>query len=759
MKRIVFVVFVTCFTAHQSPLIGAESVAESSVRQVVAHRGASTERPECTLSAIQRSIDVGATAVEIDIRTSKDGQLFVLHDTTLDRTTNGDGRAVERTMAELKELDAGSWFDIKYRGERIPKLSEALELCRGKIDVLLDLKEQGATYVESVVDEVRNHGDPKRTIIGVRSVAQAVQFRKLLPAARQLGLIPDPQQIDEFAKAGVDTIRLWPKWLSDDSLVTRIRRLDVQLHLNGATGKPQEVLMLLQYKPYSLSADDPATLIDTLNEWKRSRTTLSTLDDLVQSVVGTAAIPWVSRIGGTTFLNRDYTVVELPKKLHDQPRYIFDGGSGDRIVMKFNKPSVVFAAFEYNSTGNWSFPSGRTPLDGGWRLLFKDAYRGTSNANLGGKPHFASIYYCEFDSGEQLSGLPSWWLCLAVVDPDSAGKIPGFRRDTSGPIAVTPPFSYEQWSTRDRPLAVPPFESSKQWAAWQRRQRERFGQRLVFPYDGKAVITKTGIPVDCDKFVQQELSVHNAGGKLFRFFRLSPKSAKAGKMPTVVCFMGHGKVQQLLSDRESYQHACAAQFAEHGYLVFAMENVGMEPNRDTHHELDQLLRLDGYCWYSLLFAHQQILLQHVFFDTRVDPNRVGVTGVSTGGLLALSAAACDPRVAAASVQGIFGSMRVSFIHDRNRHCRCGAIPGLLPLFDLPELALLVTPRPIHFSNAVDDGFGPLEARRCVKRIAPLYQQAGGPLPELSEPAGRHEFAFNPALKFFEKTIGKPETTP
>ena len=83
------------------------SDAAAAVQQIVAHRGASAERPECTLAALQRAIEVGATAVEVDVRTSRDGKLFLLHDTTLDRTTNGKGRASERTLADLKKLDAG----------------------------------------------------------------------------------------------------------------------------------------------------------------------------------------------------------------------------------------------------------------------------------------------------------------------------------------------------------------------------------------------------------------------------------------------------------------------------------------------------------------------------------------------------------------------------------------------------------------------------------------------------------------------------
>jgi pimeloyl-ACP methyl ester carboxylesterase len=112
----------------------------------------------------------------------------------------------------------------------------------------------------------------------------------------------------------------------------------------------------------------------------------------------------------------------------------------------------------------------------------------------------------------------------------------------------------------------------------------------------------------------------------------------------------------------------------------------------------------------------------------------------------------EPRISAASVQGIFGSMRVSFIQDRNRHCSCGAIPGLLPEFDLPELALLVTPRALHVSNGVDDGFSPAEARRCLNLIEPIYRKAGGQKPYFTVPEGGHAFALEPATEFFRQHL-------
>ncbi|MCH7726809.1 MAG: acetylxylan esterase, partial [Planctomycetes bacterium] len=242
------------------------SDAARGVKQIVAHRGASSERPECTVVAIRRAIEVGATAVEVDVRTSKDGVLFILHDTTLDRTTNGSGPANKLTIAQLRQLDAGTWFDPKFKDQRIPTLQEVLETSRGKIDVLLDLKEKGKEYAESVVKEVLKHGDPQRTIIGVRSVDQARQFRKLLPKARQLGLIPNPDSIETFAKAGVETIRLWPRWLEKegDELVGRVRQAKARLHLNGSSGTSEETIPLLKFRPYSLSSDDPNKLLQTL---------------------------------------------------------------------------------------------------------------------------------------------------------------------------------------------------------------------------------------------------------------------------------------------------------------------------------------------------------------------------------------------------------------------------------------------------------------------------------------------------------------
>lgn len=752
---------------------GSECAMDQSPRpRVIAHRGASAERPESTLAAFCRAIEIGADAIEIDVRTSQDGVLFLLHDPTLDRTTDGAGPAAQRTIAELQALDAGGRFDASYRGERIPTLVETLELCRGKIDVLLDLKEDNDAFAKAVADAVLNHGDPARTIVGVRSASQARIFRRLLPDSRQLGFIPAPKDIDAFAEAGVEMIRLWPQWIAAPdgaALVQRVRGHGRELQLNGTTGTPQDVLPLLEHQPDAILVDDPVRLKATLDAYERHAERFAHLRQWLAWSGRTTIVPWLADRDQATFLNRDYAMLELPDGLVGQPRLMFAGGAGDRVELRCIKPCVVFAAFEYNTSGGWSFPDGLKPSDLGWRVVKQRGYRGGSNATIDGQPHYADVYCRALQPDELLDGLPPWWLILAILSPDAAREVPGFEAAMAAPM-TTPPFVYSQWATRPRPLQVPEFESAAQWSQWQRQMRDRFRQRLVFPYEAAPTAEPIGEPVERGRYVQREWQMVAGSRRLFRFFRLEPKSAdgssRMGSLATIVCFMGHGKIEQVLDQPDSYQHACAARFAEQGYLVFAMENVGMEPGRDTHAELDRILRLDGYGWYSLLFAHQQMLLDHVFADARergaarvrcvADPTKVGVTGVSTGGLLALSAAALDPRVAAASVQGIFGSMRTSFIRDRKLHCACGAIPGLLPEFDLPELALLVAPRRLHVSNATNDGFGPDEARRCVQQITPLYVRAGGPPPIFTVPPGRHEFAFEPAAEFFRSTLGTPD---
>ena len=107
---------------------------------ITGHRGGGVLAPENTLAAIAKGFEVGADLFEVDIHLTSDGHAVILHDDTVDRTTNGAGSISSMTLAQVKSLDAGSWFGPQYAGEQIPTLTEALDFIDGRGRLLLDVK-------------------------------------------------------------------------------------------------------------------------------------------------------------------------------------------------------------------------------------------------------------------------------------------------------------------------------------------------------------------------------------------------------------------------------------------------------------------------------------------------------------------------------------------------------------------------------------------------------------------------------------------
>jgi glycerophosphoryl diester phosphodiesterase len=154
---------------------------------LVAHRGASGYAPEHTIAAYELAIAQGADVIEPDLQVTKDGRLIALHDLTLERTTNvrdvfpdrfreemERGQLVRRwyandfTLEEIKRLDAGSWFDARFAGARVPTLAEVIEVARGRAGIFPETKapevygERGYDMERLLVDELRAHGLERR---------------------------------------------------------------------------------------------------------------------------------------------------------------------------------------------------------------------------------------------------------------------------------------------------------------------------------------------------------------------------------------------------------------------------------------------------------------------------------------------------------------------------------------------------------------------------------------------------------------------
>ena len=128
----------------QQPSVKSQSSREEAVRLpergVCAHRGASATHPENTLSALREAVRLGVQMIEFDLAMTKDGQLVLMHDATIDRTTNGSGRVADFTLAELQRLDAGSWHSPEHAGQHVPTFVEALNVMPANIWLNVHLK-------------------------------------------------------------------------------------------------------------------------------------------------------------------------------------------------------------------------------------------------------------------------------------------------------------------------------------------------------------------------------------------------------------------------------------------------------------------------------------------------------------------------------------------------------------------------------------------------------------------------------------------
>jgi glycerophosphoryl diester phosphodiesterase len=151
---------------------------------VIAHRGNHVNVPENTIAACKEAITSGADYVEVDLRTTKDGHLVVIHDATVDRTTNGTGKVSAMTLAEIKRLQV---FNQNKKTHRIPEFREILALCKNKINIYLDSKEADAAEAWKQIEAA---GMEKQVAVYVNDANQHKHWKNIAPHIPLISSLP-----------------------------------------------------------------------------------------------------------------------------------------------------------------------------------------------------------------------------------------------------------------------------------------------------------------------------------------------------------------------------------------------------------------------------------------------------------------------------------------------------------------------------------------------------------------------------------------
>ena len=155
---------------------------------VIAHRGDHVEVPENTIAAYENGIKNGVDYVEIDLRTSKDSVLVIMHDATVDRMTNGKGKISELTYDEIRKLKVVDKRKDSMKTYPVPSFEEVLKTCRNKIYIYLDFKDAS---VQQSYDMIKKYGMEKQVIVYINTPFQYQEWRRLVPSMPVMLSLPD----------------------------------------------------------------------------------------------------------------------------------------------------------------------------------------------------------------------------------------------------------------------------------------------------------------------------------------------------------------------------------------------------------------------------------------------------------------------------------------------------------------------------------------------------------------------------------------
>ena len=233
---------------------------------VIAHRGNHVDKPENTTAALTATIACGADYAEIDLRTTKNGALVLMHDGTVNRTTNGQGKVSDLTLEEIKKLRIKSKDGKEYS---VPTFKEALAACKKKLNIYLDFKDAD---VAQTWEQIKAAGMEKKVVVYLNEPEQYGAWKNTAPSVPLMTSLPDSVQtaaqlqqfLSNFHIAVLDNI-------TEQSMldVTKQNKVAVWLDVQSKTEGPATWDKALASRVQGLQSDHPGQLVDYLKQKKQ----------------------------------------------------------------------------------------------------------------------------------------------------------------------------------------------------------------------------------------------------------------------------------------------------------------------------------------------------------------------------------------------------------------------------------------------------------------------------------------------------------
>jgi glycerophosphoryl diester phosphodiesterase len=233
--------------------------------KIITHRGVHTEIPENTLASIQKAIDMKLDFVEVDVRTTLDGHLVLMHDRSLKRTTGADGLVAEKSLADIKQLSAGFRQGEKFNNIKVPTLEEVLKLMSGKIGVYVDNKDADP---EKVVPLLEKYNMVENAVI-YSDNKELAEFKKLNP---KLNIMPEVDSLKELEEAKTldpkIVAQVWRGFSEELTKAIHSSGFKVYLDILGDGDNPEGLKRVIAAGVDGIQTDNPQMVLDVLTNMK-----------------------------------------------------------------------------------------------------------------------------------------------------------------------------------------------------------------------------------------------------------------------------------------------------------------------------------------------------------------------------------------------------------------------------------------------------------------------------------------------------------